>query len=575
MQHITKAIILAGGIELTLLPEFESIPKPLLPVGNLPLIYYSISNLAKNGVKEIYITCKSQDERAFRESLAFMEKGVSIHYVPESVPKGTAGAIYQVAKDFNDDAFWVLQGGMIIDLDLMKIAGFHQKENAMVTIVAQRANLPTEGISCNPDGEVEKIYLFHKSRDRRRAYTPSGIYLLNCEVLNYVDPSGYCDLKEQLIPRLREGGLSVRIFESNGDGYIHQIRSMSDYCSTNLEVVESGMVNGYKNDNNYSRNGALVGRESKIAPSAHIIGPVVIGDTVTIGTDCLIVGPAIIGDRVVIGDGSLFRESIALADTVIPEKSKIEYSLWTRNGETFSFKKNGNGNSNHPDDHDDDQWNSFNSNGKSYYNFLKRLIDICLSAGGLILLSPFFLLIAILIYIDSPGPIYYTQRRCGINGREFPMAKFRTMVHNADKLQKQFVMQKDVDGPVFKMKDDPRVTRVGRVLRRISLDELPQLWNVLKGEMSLVGPRPLVMEEMRLNPKWRDLRLRVKPGMTGLWQVSGGSGAPFYKWLEMDLQYLKRRSVLFDIIIILKTIMFVLRQIKNYFANNLYGQTQS
>lgn len=575
MQHITKAIILAGGVELSLLPEYDSIPTPLLPVCNLPLIYYSISNLAKNGVKEIYITCRSRDERVFRDSLSFMEKGVSIHYVPESEPKGTAGAIYMVAKEFNDGPFWVLQGGMIVNLDFLNIARFHQKENAMVTIVAQRANLPTEGISCNMDGEVEKIYLFHKSRDRRQAFTPSGIYLLNIETLRYIDSNGYCDLKEQLIPKLRESGLSIRIFESNGDGYIHQVRSMSDYYSVNLEVVGSDMVNGYKNDKYEWSNRVWIGKGSMVDSSAHIIGPAVIGEGVTIGQDCLIVGPAIIGNRVTMGDGSLFRESVSLTDTTIPEKAKIEYSLCGRNGESFNFKKNGNGNNNHWDGHDDDPWNSFNSNGKSYYNFLKRLIDICLSAGGLILLSPFFLLMAILIYIDSPGPIYYTQRRCGINGREFPMAKFRTMVHNADKLQKQFVMQKDVDGPVFKMKDDPRVTRVGKVLRRISLDELPQLWNVLKGEMSLVGPRPLVMEEMRLSPNWRDLRLRVKPGMTGLWQVSGGSGAPFYKWLEMDLQYLKMRSVLFDMIIILKTVRFVIRQIKNFIIHNLYGQTQS
>ena len=161
MQQITKAIILAGGVELSLLPEYNSIPKPLLPVGNLPLIHYSISNLKRNGVKEIYITCKSQDEKAFRETLGYLEKEVSLHYVSESVPKGTAGAIHEVAKDFNDSLFWVLQGGMIIDLDLVKIARFHQKENAMVTIVAQRANLPTEGISCNVDGKVKKIYFFY------------------------------------------------------------------------------------------------------------------------------------------------------------------------------------------------------------------------------------------------------------------------------------------------------------------------------------------------------------------------------------------------------------------------------
>lgn len=194
------------------------------------------------------------------------------------------------------------------------------------------------------------------------------------------------------------------------------------------------------------------------------------------------------------------------------------------------------------------------------YRLFKLLMDVSLTAAGVIALSPLFLAIAIAVRADSKGRIFYRQKRCGLNGKLFSMMKFRTMVVDAEKLQKELIPKKSTDGPVFKMVNDPRITRLGRFLRETSLDELPQLYNVLKGEMSLVGPRPLAMEEMTENVSWMRTRLMVKPGITGLWQIKGRGSNLFSDWVKYDIEYVRKRSILLDVKILFLTIPAVLRR---------------
>ena len=195
---------------------------------------------------------------------------------------------------------------------------------------------------------------------------------------------------------------------------------------------------------------------------------------------------------------------------------------------------------------------------------LKRTLDIVCSLLFLIVFSPLFLIIAILIKIDSKGPVFFLQKRCGMDGREFNMYKFRTMVKDAEFLKKE--LKNEMDGPMFKMKKDPRVTQTGRVLRKWSLDELPQLLNVLKGDMSLVGPRPLAKEEMSgdNNNTWREIRLSVKPGVTGLWQIMGRTSGKFGDWVSYDIEYVQKRSFLMDLKILILTAITVLRNTGAY-----------
>lgn len=198
--------------------------------------------------------------------------------------------------------------------------------------------------------------------------------------------------------------------------------------------------------------------------------------------------------------------------------------------------------------------------GVSYqwlYLFVKRVIDIIAAVIGLIVLSPILLIVAILIKIDSKGPILFKQQRVGKDGNEFGMYKFRSMVINAEELKDSLEDKNEMSGPMFKMKNDPRITRVGKFIRKTSIDELPQLINVIKGEMSLVGPRPSLPKEVAQFKPWMKERLTVKPGLTCYWQVSGRNNIPFEEWMKMDIKYIKERSLWVDIKLIFRT-FFVL-----------------
>ena len=187
-------------------------------------------------------------------------------------------------------------------------------------------------------------------------------------------------------------------------------------------------------------------------------------------------------------------------------------------------------------------------------SWLKRAFDLVMGLVALVALSPVMIAIAILIRLDSPGPIFYGQERVGKDGVRFKMMKFRSMRQDADALLEQLRAQNEASGPLFKMRQDPRVTKIGRILRRTSLDELPQLFNVLLGQMSLVGPRPPVPSEVAQYEDWQLGRLRAIPGMTGLWQVSGRSDVPFHDMVRLDLHYIRNWSLWLDLEIILRTI---------------------
>lgn len=196
---------------------------------------------------------------------------------------------------------------------------------------------------------------------------------------------------------------------------------------------------------------------------------------------------------------------------------------------------------------------------RTAYRFFKRLFDIILSALGLIILAIPFLILSIIIFIDSPGasPIY-TQVRVGKNGRTFKFYKFRSMIPNAEKKLDGLLNKNEMEGPVFKMKDDPRITRVGRFIRRSSIDELPQLYNVLKGNMSLVGPRPPLMREVSQYTDEQMLRVSIKPGITCYWQIQPKRNSlSFDEWLALDMKYIEERSFFTDVKILFKTVRAV------------------
>ena len=189
------------------------------------------------------------------------------------------------------------------------------------------------------------------------------------------------------------------------------------------------------------------------------------------------------------------------------------------------------------------------------YMFCKRAMDIIGSLAGLILLSPLLLIIAIAIKIEDPkGSIFFAQQRCGKDNKLFPMYKFRSMVSNAEELLEELMEHNEMDGPVFKIKDDPRITKVGKFIRKTSVDELPQLFNILRGDMSIVGPRPAIPHEVAEYNDYQRQRLLVKPGLTCIWQVSGRNSIGFDEWVDMDLEYIATRNLWMDIKLIFKTV---------------------
>lgn len=192
--------------------------------------------------------------------------------------------------------------------------------------------------------------------------------------------------------------------------------------------------------------------------------------------------------------------------------------------------------------------------GRPFYHGLKRIFDILASSVALILLSPLFLILAIKIKGEDGGPVFYSQIRIGKDEKPFRIYKFRSMVVNAEKMKKDLLAQNEVEGAMFKMHDDPRITKVGKFIRAHSLDELPQLWNVLIGNMSLVGPRPPLPKEVEMYSEYDKQRLLVKPGCSGLWQATSRNSADFAEMVQLDIKYINKSGVFFDLWIIFKTI---------------------
>jgi exopolysaccharide biosynthesis polyprenyl glycosylphosphotransferase len=196
--------------------------------------------------------------------------------------------------------------------------------------------------------------------------------------------------------------------------------------------------------------------------------------------------------------------------------------------------------------------------GSPWELFMKRSLDIIVSLVGLVLLAPVLLLKAVVIKLNYSGPLFFKQVRNGMNGRKFTLLKFRSMVVGAEEMQEELLALNEMDGPVFKIRNDPRMTRIGRFLRKTSLDELPQLINVLKGDMSLVGPRPPIPGEVTNYKTWQRRRLSMRPGITCFWQISGRNEVNFEQWMKLDLEYIDNWSLWLDLKILFKTIPIVL-----------------
>ena len=306
----------------------------------------------------------------------------------------------------------------------------------------------------------------------------------------------------------------------------------------------------------------FVGEGHLIHPSVRLLGPVVIQSDVRVDANVTIVGPSLIGTGSHVGAGSLLAHAVVGSYSVVPAGQVLRDCVWMRDGQqpanagerrpTFSERLSRLS----AEPRETDDLGQSDARVEGFYPVIKRGIDVVVSALALLLLSPLLLIIAALVWIDSKGPVIFTHTREGIGGEQFNCLKFRTMRVGANELQRKLKVNDQMDGPHFKMASDPRITRVGRWLRATNVDELPQLVNVLFGDMSLVGPRPSPFRENQICVPWRKGRLSVRPGITGMWQVCRQDRqlGDFHQWIEYDLMYVRHMSLRLDLKVLAATV---------------------
>jgi lipopolysaccharide/colanic/teichoic acid biosynthesis glycosyltransferase len=430
--------------------------------------------LKKHDISNVFV-CLGKEASSIREYFDDgRELGLYIRYSIEEAPQGPAGCLRALKPILQDDPFLLLSGSLLADFDLQAMLDFHHQQGSLITVGIHK----DEECKGFPEiieirkGQIEAIFSPYHGDNTNRTIRTAGIFVISPAALTFMNDESYIDLKEQLIPRIREAGLPVFPYWINS--FCKRIDTWEDY--------------------------------------------------------------------------------LACARVVAPTPDIREKSESLSNGH---FEPMGNeaweAHSSRRDDHGNSGLSILTFCRRSAYPVLKRVIDFTAALALLVLALPLWLLLGLAIKLDSPGTIFFGQKRCGKSGREFTMWKFRSMVQEAERLQPSLVDKNKMDGPMFKMTDDPRLTRAGRLVRNTSLDEWPQLINVLLGEMSLVGPRPLKMEEMKYSPAWRDTRLRVKPGITGIWQVYARGSPAFQDWIICDTYYVEHQSLRLDLKILLKT----------------------
>ena len=562
------AVMLVGGIANFHGFSISPCPKALLPIANRPLHYYLERAFAAVGVRQIIFCVKPGMSESVKERLAAQVP--QIDYLVRETEFGSAGTLREVRDCLEGETFWLVSGELLLEADLAPLLSLHQARGALATVAVMpvlEATWQKERVELDRKKGVKAIHRIHPAQERRSMLRPAGLYLFEPAVLEYIPRNSYFDLKEQLFPVLHaKGGVAVT-WEI--PGYARTISSLDDYFFANLDVL-SGRVEFF--DPQIAPAGSNHQHPPHLDPSVKLYPPYAMRPGTQIGEEVLVLGPTAIGQgceiepnsvinecvildqakigrgaylsRCIVGEGTLVRKGTVLFETALTKSPEGE-------GDALVLQLR---EPSHRDPQSVSKHLEWKTPAGPFYLKIKRLLDIFLSIGFLIIGAPIMLIIAVATKLDSPGPIIFSQERSGLKGRPFAMYKFRSMVSNAEELKRDLLELNEVDGPMFKIINDPRTTRVGKFLRDTNLDELPQLFSVLKGDMSLVGPRPLSFDEMRYNPRWRDARLSVRPGVTGLWQVEAHTKLEFNEWIRQDLEYVHNLSPSLDLQILWKTL---------------------
>ncbi len=555
-----QAVILAGGLETNLSILTHRYPKALLSVANQPLIDYVLNYLRQWEVRDV-IFCINENTNVLKEYLGRPKfRDFTFRFHEESHPRGTAGTLVDIRNWLTDEHVLVLNGNLVSQMDISTLVHYHDLKKSYFTIVTGypiKEAAQNEEVLLNGDGSVRSVRAQMYSTESVYRAAPLGIYLLNPKILNIFSRyKGYLDLKEQFVSALKKQ--NVPVFTYISSEFTRSVRTIEEYVQLNFDVLYQNWMTNFWGK--AIKNQVWVGRGVQIDPSAELIGPVVIGEYTTISAGVRIIGPAVIGENCHFAEDSFLRESVVWDHTVFRRGSHVEFSLV---GEGFSMKEKGYFSRQVMLDMPFElgEINLLPRNMRiesillpepipvlktlqlEFFRLGKRGLDILGAVFLLLLFAPVFLFSGALVLLGSGWPILQKERRLGLQGKPFFVYRFRT--------------RKVPRGEEEIAKSDRKMarpfTRVGKLLKILNVDELPELFSVLKGDMSLVGPRPLDLDDMRFSPGWRDVRLRVKPGITGLWQISGENKHSFHEWIRNDIFYVRNQSLLLDMKILLKT----------------------
>jgi lipopolysaccharide/colanic/teichoic acid biosynthesis glycosyltransferase len=521
----------------------------LTPLGLTTVLHYLSDRLSSMGHPRLTIATAFEPEPEYQRRIE--DSGVRVE---EIIPaRGLAARI----ADYEPSDWLVMVDarcfpsiGLVPSALMLENEGGSRRVRHLVALEAHPGGT-TERVQVDANGTVGRIQRYYDSLTW--PFT-SGVA---CSVIPISCTIGASDLPFSSLRALRRS-LSERGVPSNDVFLRGGAFDLSQ--ERDLLALSERVVLDYFTGRRPAEEGWLkVGVGCQIDPSARLVGPVILHDEVVIGPEATVVGPA------VIGAGSRVEERAMVAQCVLGPDSVIAPGLTVRHRAIFGVASETGPSESPPPLYyepapaptvESYEAQERRSRSSAAYPFFKAVFDVTASALGLVLLSPLFLLIALLIKLESKGPVFYRDRREGKGERVFECLKFRTMFAGAEAQQREFQAENQVDGPQFKLVHDPRVTRVGRVLRALSLDELPQLINVLFLEMSLVGPRPSPFRENQLCIPWRHGRLSVRPGITGLWQVCRHHRweGDFHQWIHFDLLYVRHMSFLVDLKILAATV---------------------
>jgi lipopolysaccharide/colanic/teichoic acid biosynthesis glycosyltransferase/ADP-glucose pyrophosphorylase len=570
-RRVYTAVLLANGPAVLDGSPIASFPKCFLPIANRPLLLYQAATLMSAGVERLILVVGAEQGQ-MTQRLVEQVQDLPIKtqfYVQEHI-RGTAGSLKEIEHLLQADRFLVMSSDLFLDADLKSLVNYHLGSNATATVAAASMEVPAwhmERIETDTEELAKTIHRIHPAYSRRSKLRPIGLYLFEKAVLQFIPEEGIFDIKEQLVTSLYSHFHRTIVWTVRT--YCQNILSGTRYLAANADVLQNQVVfsqlkpylprvdtavaalGGYPAGGTVSP--VVQAPSSTIDDGAMVIGPTAIGVGCSIGRNA-IVNSSVLLDGCKVGAGAHLTGCVLGEGAVVPDGAALHHVIVrskTQKAEVEPLEVDSTdiGASYLCSCHE-----TVTSRMTKSSRFIKRVTDMIFSASLLLGLAPLMAAIAIWIKLDSPGEVIFRQRRCGENGKEFTMYKFRSMVDNAEEVKREIQVLNEVDGPMFKLSKDPRTTRAGWILRATNLDELPQLWNILVGDMTLIGPRPLSWDEMRFNPRWRDVRLSVPQGLIGLWQVKSHSKASFADWIRYDMEYVSNWSAWLDAKIFLKAL---------------------